>query len=103
VEARHVAILTPYSKQVSFIKSLINEANISIPDVSTVDGIQGREKECIIMSLVRSNSRREIGFLKDWRRMNVAVTRARRMLILIGNVDCVTADKNIATLVRWVE
>jgi superfamily I DNA and/or RNA helicase len=60
--------------------------------VSTVDGIQGREKECIIISLVRSNKQKEIGFLKDWRRMNVAVTRARRMLIIIGNADCVTVD-----------
>lgn len=71
--------------------------------MSTVDGIQGREKECIIISMVRSNSKREIGFLRDWRRMNVAVTRARRMLILIGNIECVTVDKHIRALVEWVE
>ena len=68
------------------IKSIVMEKELPLVDVSTVDGIQGREKECIIISMVRSNSKREIGFLKDWRRMNVAVTRARRMLILVGNV-----------------
>jgi ATP-dependent RNA/DNA helicase IGHMBP2 len=53
--------------------------------------------------LVRSNKRKEIGFLKDWRRMNVAVTRARRMLVIIGNADCVSKDQYIGTLVEWIE
>jgi superfamily I DNA and/or RNA helicase len=102
VEAKHVAILTPYSKQVSLIKSLLQEQNLPLADVSTVDGIQGREKECIIISLVRSNKKKEIGFLKDWRRMNVAVTRARRMLVMIGNGDCVSKDEYIGSLVKWI-
>lgn len=82
VSAGHVAILTPYSKQVALIKALLARAEVIAPDVSTVDGIQGREKECIVMSLVRSNASGEVGFLKDWRRMNVAVTRSRRMLVV---------------------
>lgn len=52
--------------------------------------------------MVRSNNKRDIGFLRDWRRMNVAVTRARRMLVLIGNIECVTKDKHIKALVQWV-
>ena len=49
--------------------------------------------------MVRSNEKAEIGFLRDWRRMNVAVTRARRMLVLVGNVECVSRDKYIKALV----
>jgi superfamily I DNA and/or RNA helicase len=103
VSSKYIAILTPYSKQVALIKSLIGDKTLAPVDVSTVDGIQGREKECIIISMVRSNSKREIGFLKDWRRMNVAVTRARRMLVLIGNIECVSADRYIHALVHWIE
>ena len=53
--------------------------------------------------MVRSNPRREIGFLSDWRRMNVAVTRARRMLVLVGNAECVSKDVHIHALIQWVE
>ena len=52
--------------------------------------------------MVRSNPDREIGFLKDWRRMNVAITRARRMLIVVGDSDCVTSDQKISNLVEWI-
>lgn len=103
VEPKHVALLTPYSKQVALIKSILGEQGLAGVDVSTVDGIQGREKECIIISMVRCNPKREIGFLKDWRRMNVAVTRARRMLVLIGNIECVSVDPHIAALATWVD
>lgn len=102
VKSKDIAILTPYSKQVTLIKNVLTEHQCEAPEVSTVDGIQGRQKECIIISLVRSNPEKQIGFLKDWRRMNVAVTRARRMLIIIGDSDCVTADENIKTLIEWV-
>lgn len=51
---------------------------------------------------MRSNKKKEIGFLKDWRRMNVAVTRARRMLVMIGNGDCVSKDEYIGSLVKWI-
>ena len=61
-------------------------------EVSTVDGFQGREKEVIIISMVRSNPKGEIGFLSNERRMNVAVTRAKRLCVLIG--DSGTVSKN---------
>ena len=103
VSAGHVAILTPYSKQVALIKALLARAEVSALDVSTVDGIQGREKECIVMSLVRSNARGEVGFLRDWRRMNVAVTRSRRMLVVVGNAETVSTDPHIASLLSYIE
>lgn len=71
--------------------------------MSTIDGIQGREKECIIISLVRSNPEHTIGFLKDWRRMNVAVTRAKRMLIIIGDSESMQADPVLKHLASWIE
>ncbi len=55
VNSKDIAILTPYSKQVTYIKNVLAEQQLLAPEVSTVDGIQGREKECIIISLVRSN------------------------------------------------
>lgn len=58
--------------------------------MSTVDGFQGREKEVIIISMVRSNLHGEVGFLRNERRMNVAVTRARKLCVLIGDVECVS-------------
>ncbi|HLP14170.1 MAG TPA: AAA domain-containing protein [Flavobacteriales bacterium] len=78
-----VGIIAPYSAQVSVLKELVSEKqNIQI---STIDGFQGQEKDIILISCVRSNVDGEIGFLKDTRRMNVAMTRARKKLIIVGD------------------
>mgnify|MGYP003690232677 CR=1 FL=1 len=53
--------------------------------------------------MVRSNPEHQVGFLSDWRRMNVAVTRARRMLVLIGDSECIGKDPNLDSLVKWVD
>jgi len=81
---KDIGVITPYSAQVKLIKQLFLEKNIKV-EVNSIDGFQGREKEVIIISFVRSNEEEEIGFLKDLRRLNVAITRARRKLIIIGN------------------
>jgi ATP-dependent RNA/DNA helicase IGHMBP2 len=80
--AKSIGILTPYVAQVRLLKSLANDRAV---EIGSVDGFQGREKEAIIVSLVRSNEQGEVGFLNDIRRMNVAMTRARRLLIVIGD------------------
>jgi superfamily I DNA and/or RNA helicase len=78
-----VAVITPYAAQVRLIAELL--ADLPEVEVDSVDGFQGREKEAIVVSLVRSNADGEIGFLADVRRMNVALTRARRRLVVIGD------------------
>ena len=78
-----IAIISPYAAQVRFIKDLLHSESIEGVEVGTVDGFQGREKECIIVTMVRSNDDRQVGFLADKRRLNVAMTRARRQLFVV--------------------
>lgn len=77
-----IALLTPYVAQARRLKSLLREGGL---EIGSVDGFQGREKEAVIVSLVRSNEAGQVGFLSDLRRLNVALTRARRLLIVIGD------------------
>ncbi len=84
VKRENIALISPYSAQVRFLESLLPEKEKDI-EVGSVDGFQGREKEVVIVTLVRSNLEGELGFLVDKRRMNVALTRARRKLIVIGD------------------
>src|SRR5262249_8080140 len=76
---------TPYAAQVRLIRARLEEVGGPRVEVDSVDGFQGREKEVVVISLVRANAEQEIGFLADVRRMNVAMTRARRKLVVIGD------------------
>ncbi|GJM34003.1 MAG: helicase [Saprospiraceae bacterium] len=83
-----IAIISPYREQVVLMKQFIEteERLKELPiTINTIDGFQGQEREIVYISLVRSNSKGEIGFLKDQRRMNVAMTRARKQLIVVGD------------------
>jgi superfamily I DNA and/or RNA helicase len=82
LEARDMAIITPYAAQVRWLR---DHCRLDEMEIDTVDGFQGREKEAVLISCVRSNSTGEVGFLADTRRMNVALTRARRKLIVVGD------------------
>lgn len=89
-ERLDVGIITPYRVQAQYIRTLIrnNEALRTVKSsisVNTVDGFQGQERDIILISLVRSNDKGQIGFLNDLRRMNVAITRAKSKLVIIGN------------------
>ena len=70
-------------------------------EVKTVDGFQGREKEIIIISAVRSNRQGRVGFLNDWRRLNVAITRARRGLIVVGDSRTLMQERHWRAFVEW--
>ena len=85
------------------LRELRPEGLASQLEISTVDGFQGREKEAIIISMVRCNSRGEVGFLADSRRMNVAVTRARRHVALVTDAETASADPFLKRLVEYFE
>lgn len=104
VPASEVGIITPYAAQVVLLKVLRSkESKLKDVEISTVDGFQGREKEAIIISMVRSNTNKEVGFLSDRRRMNVAVTRARRQCCLICDTETVSSDSFLKRLVEYFE
>lgn len=100
VPPKNLGVITPYDDQVSLIKEMINLEEV---EVSSVDGFQGREKEIIIISMVRSNSRGEIGFLEDKRRLNVAITRAKSKLILVGDFKTLSIDPIYSGLREYVK
>jgi len=118
VKAKDIAIVTPYNAQVSLLRAYLLsggskgessssssgsgvDLNLSGIEVRSVDGFQGQEKEAIVLSLVRSNNSRQVGFLSDYRRLNVAVTRARRHVAIICDSDTVGSDKFISGLLRY--
>lgn len=78
-----IAVIAPYRAQVHLLRALLGDV-VGL-EVATVDGFQGREREAVIVDLVRGNERGDIGFLADTRRMNVALTRARRFLLVVGD------------------
>lgn len=104
VQASDIGIITPYAAQVVLLKMMKNnDDKLKDMEISTVDGFQGREKEAIIISMARSNSKKEVGFLSDRRRMNVAVTRARRQCCLVCDTETVTSDKFLKRLIEYFE
>ncbi|KAL8009602.1 putative transcription factor IIS, P-loop containing nucleoside triphosphate hydrolase [Plasmopara halstedii] len=98
-----VGFVSPYKEQVRVLRQEITRskipASVSI-EVNTVDGFQGREKDVIVFSCVRSSKKGGIGFLRDIRRLNVAITRARFCLYVVGNVETLVRDKTWAALVK---
>jgi superfamily I DNA and/or RNA helicase len=85
VKPSDIGVITPYNAQVRWIRDALDDVLSEGLEVSTVDGFQGREKLVIVVDLVRSNDLGEIGFLADVRRMNVAITRAKRWLLVLGD------------------
>lgn len=94
-ERLDVGIISPYRAQVQYLRQLVRKREFFKPfrhliSINTVDGFQGQERDIIIISLVRSNDEGQIGFLRDLRRMNVAITRARMKLIILGDRQTMT-------------
>ena len=101
IKPNDIAIITPYRAQVEIIKNLIKNENISKVEVGTVDGFQGREKEAILISFVRSNDVNEIGFLREDRRTNVAITRAKRHVALFMDTSTLSNHKFLSDLIDY--
>lgn len=101
-------LISPYRAQVSLLESLLPES-IVLKDISqlitiqTIDGFQGQERDVIMISLVRSNSRSEIGFLSDTRRMNVALTRAKKKLVVIGDSATIGNDSFYSRFINYCQ
>jgi len=100
VPPQAIGVISPYKAQVKLIASLLQ---CSETEVDSVDAFQGREKEAVIVSLVRSNLEGEIGFLADVRRMNVAITRARRRLTVIGDSATLSAIPFYKEFIQYAE
>lgn len=98
IEPKDIAIVTPYQAQVAEIRGKLNFPEMMI---GSVDGLQGQEREAVILSLVRSNTKGEVGFLSEYRRLNVAMTRAKRQLCVVG--DSSTVRKGSAYLEAWIK
>ena len=103
-----VGVISPYRAQVQLLRRMVRKAEFFKPyrgciTVNTVDGFQGQERDIIVISLVRSNDDGQIGFLSDLRRMNVAITRARMKLIIVGSVQTMTRHAFYKELYGYVQ
>jgi superfamily I DNA and/or RNA helicase len=103
VPARAIGVISPYAAQVAALRERLAAEVGGGLEVATADGFQGREREAIVISLVRSNGEGEIGFLADHRRANVALTRARRGLFVIGDGATLGGDAFYAALIEHCE
>ncbi|XP_042413875.1 probable helicase MAGATAMA 3 [Zingiber officinale] len=99
-----VAVITPYSYQVKFLRrqfrATFGEQSDKVVDINTVDGFQGREKDIAIFSCVRANTSKGIGFVADFRRMNVGITRAKSSVLVVGSASALSQDKHWGNLVN---
>lgn len=95
-----IAIIAPYAAQVRLLRDRLQQPDL---EIDTVDGFQGREKEVVLLTLVRSNSESEIGFLKDTRRTNVALTRAKRALRVIGDSATLAGHSFYKSMIDYFE
>jgi len=93
----HIGVITPYKDHEEYLKTLIKDI-----EIKSVDGFQGREKEIIIVSLVRANEKEEIGFLNDLRRLNVAITRPKRKLIIIADAKTISINPTYKRLIEYI-
>ncbi|RUM44448.1 MAG: IGHMBP2 family helicase [Hydrogenimonas sp.] len=101
VDASEIGVITPYLAQVKQIRQMCERADIAC-EVKSVDGFQGREKRVIIISFVRANADQAIGFVKDKRRLNVAITRAKQKVIMVGHRATLEANAPFDQLFEWL-
>ncbi len=100
ITAAQLAVITPYAAQARYLRAQLAESGI---EVDTIDGFQGREKDAVLISLVRSNEDQEVGFLKETRRLNVALTRARKHMTVVGDSATLSIHPFLQRLLQYFE
>ena len=94
INERYIKVISPYAQQVRLIRRKLERLYPDV-EVGTVDSFQGREGEAVLISMVRSNKDKNVGFLKDKRRLNVTLTRAKRQLFIVGDYGTLSSDPNL--------
>ena len=95
-----IGVIAPYRAQLKLLREQMDELGPEL-EVQTVDKFQGRDKDCIVLSMVRSNKKRSAGLLADWQRLNVAMTRAKSKLVIVGSLS--TLKSKVLNAVRiWL-
>ena len=103
VERPGVGVMSMYAAQVEALRAGLGTIGAGGLRVDTVDGFQGREEEVILLSTVRSNGEGRVGFLSDWRRLNVALTRARSALLIFGSADTLRHNRHWGRYLQWLD
>lgn len=99
LDPQSIGVISPYDDQVDLLLKKIKHKGL---EIKTVDGFQGREKDVILLSLVRSNNRGDIGFLDDLRRLNVSITRPRKKLVIIGDGNTISKDQTYSDMIDYI-
>ena len=103
VPQEDIGVISPYRHQLKKLNSLLQQVYAKV-EVSTVDKYQGRDKKCIIMSLTRSNPGQQTGdLLKDWQRLNVAITRAKEKVVFVGSRGTLAGSASFSNLIKILE
>ena len=100
-DVKNMGVISPYDDQVEMLKKALRKYEGL--EVKTVDGFQGKEKEVIIISLVRANEKNKLGFLEDLRRLNVSITRAKKHLVIVGNELTLSSHEVYAKLLEYAK
>ncbi|KAK6726070.1 hypothetical protein RB195_004406 [Necator americanus] len=100
IPGREIAVISPYYAQVAAIRGLLGDTDVS---ANTVDSFQGQEREVVVFSMVRHNEEKSIGFLQNEKRLNVAITRARRQFVLIGSARMMSSNQHLRSLLRTIQ
>ncbi|KAH0577466.1 DNA helicase [Spironucleus salmonicida] len=94
-----IGVIAPYSAQVALLREKLEDSQV---EIHTIDGFQGREKDVIVMSMTRSNEDQQVGFLEDYKRLNVSMTRAKQQLIVVGDSQTLDGGKVLSQWVAWM-
>ncbi len=99
IDPQTIGVISPYDDQIDLLLKNLKHEGL---EIKTVDGFQGREKDVILLSLVRSNHRGDIGFLEDLRRLNVSITRPRKKLVIVGDSKTLSTNRTYKEMIDYI-